>query len=365
MLLHGLLHLIGAARGFRWLDPPRLDLRIGTAEAAVWLAAAVLIVTTAVGMRAGGTWWWITGALGLAISQGLIIRAWADARAGTIANIILAVAVVYGLAAYGPWGFRTEYRDRVGASLTTLRSGPVLGLEDLRGLPAPIVRYVRRSGAVGKPRVSAFRAHFHGRIRASEGDAWMSYTGEQVNRYAPDGASRLFFMDATRAGMPVDVLHTFVAGEARMRVKLASLLPMVDTSGPEMTRSETVTLFNDLMLLCPGAIIAAPIEWQTLTDTHVRGVFTNGVHTVSADLYFDDQGDLVDFRSEDRSRSLDDDSLVRQPWSTPIGDHRVFDGWRVASRGEGRWHAPDPEGEFTYLEFNLDGIEYDPAGDGG
>jgi hypothetical protein len=26
--------------------------------------------------------------------------------------------------------------------------------------------------------------------------------------------------------------------------------------------------------------------------------------------------------------------------------------------GEGRWHAPPPEGQFTYIEFHLDAITY-------
>jgi hypothetical protein len=30
----------------------------------------------------------------------------------------------------------------------------------------------------------------------------------------------------------------------------------------------------------------------------------------------------------------------------------------VASFGEARWHAPEPDGEYTYLEFNLDDINY-------
>ena len=38
-----------------------------------------------------------------------------------------------------------------------------------------------------------------------------------------------------------------------MRVRLLSLIPMVDASGPDLRRKETVTVFNDLCLLAPGA----------------------------------------------------------------------------------------------------------------
>ena len=119
-----------------------------------------------------------------------------------------------------------------------------------------------------------------------------------------------------------------------------------------------MTLFNDLCILAPAALVDAPIAWQEVDDTHVRGVFTNGAHAVSADRTFRD-GDLVDFRSDDRmSTSRDGSTLAPQPWSTPVGDYRVFGTRRLAARGEGRWHAAAPQGEFAYLEYNLDAITY-------
>ena len=106
----------------------------------------------------------------------------------------------------------------------------------------------------------------------------MRFTGEQVNTFGPDPA-RLFFIDATMFGLPVDVLHVYVAGTATMRVTLCSLVPMVRAAGPEMDRSETVTVFNDLCLLAPAALISAPITWQRMEANRVRGTFTGSSQT--------------------------------------------------------------------------------------
>lgn len=85
----------------------------------------------------------------------------------------------------------------------------------------------------------------------------------------------------------------------------------------EMDRGETVTVFNDLVVLAPGAIIGAPIRWIAVDDRHARGVFTNGDQTVSAELTFDDDGDLVDFVSDDKLRASSyGSSCTRQRWST-------------------------------------------------
>jgi hypothetical protein len=242
----------------------------------------------------------------------------------------------------------------------------VFGERDQAQLPETVAAYVRRSGAVGKPHVIGFRARIHGRIRASADSPWMRFTGEQVNTYglAP---SRLFFMDATLHGLPVDVLHTDLGTSATMRVKLASLVPMVNASGPQMDQAETVTLFNDLCLMAPAALVDAAVRWQPISDHYARAFFTNGRHTVSAELTFNDDGDLVDFISDDRLRaSPAGTGFAAQRWVTPVRTHGTFAGRRAIASGEGRWEAPEPEGEFTYLEFNLDKLDYidtDP-GDG-
>jgi hypothetical protein len=230
---------------------------------------------------------------------------------------------------------------------------------DLVHLPGLIAEYVRRSGAVGQPRVSSVHARFHGRIRAGANARWMTYTGEQVNTYRP-APSRLFWMDARLFGLPVDVLHVFAGSAAKMRVKLCSVVPMVNAAGPEMDRAETVTLFNDLCILAPSALIDAPIVWQPVDDNHVRGIFTNGAQTVTADLTFDD-GDLVDFVSDDRmSTSRDGSTFTPQRWSTPVRDYRTFGARRIATYGEGRWHTTDPQGQYAYLEYHLDAITCNP-----
>lgn len=231
---------------------------------------------------------------------------------------------------------------------------------DLAGLPPPLAGYPRRCGAVGQPLVTGFQATIHGRIRSNASSLWMPFTGEQVNTYSPS-LSRLFLLDATMHGLPVDVLHLF-EDYATMAVKLCSVVPIVDASGPDMDRAETVTLFNDLCVLAPAALVDAPVTWESLSDNRVCGTFTHGAQTVGAVLVFNDEHELVDFVSHDRQRaSPDGKSFTQQSWSTPIRAYRTVGRRRVAVSGEGHWHAPAPEGEFSYLEFEVDDITYNPA----
>ena len=161
---------------------------------------------------------------------------------------------------------------------------------------------------------------------------------------------------------PIDVLHVYLGSNATMRVKLCSLVPMVHAAGPEMDRSETVTLFNDLCLLAPAALIDASIAWQLIRPNQVRGTFTNGNQSVTADLVFDNEGNLADFVSDDRSRaSQDGRSFTRQRWSTPAPEFSTRGARRLCTQGVACWHAPDPVGRYPYLEMRIDEITHNTA----
>jgi hypothetical protein len=183
----------------------------------------------------------------------------------------------------------------------------------------------------------------------------MSFTGKQYNGYDPP--SRLFLMDASMFGVPFQAFHRFVGTSATMRVKIASLVPVVDAKGPAMDKSETVTLFTDSCVFAPGALLDRNIQWHVVDDRTVNAAFTNGNYTIHATLSFNAAGELVDFVSDDRSAaSADGKSFTPTRWSTPLGEYRAFGPRRLMGRGEAVWHSG--AGRYAYLRFELDSVEY-------
>jgi hypothetical protein len=356
VVVHGLLHLLGAAAPLGWTDDVALRLLPGTGPA--WLLAALLVGAAGVGLLAGRRQWWLLGTPAVVLSQVLIVTSWQDAWAGSVANLILLVAVIHGWRAEGPGSGRARFRRGMAEALTAPSTTELLTDADLAHLPEPVARYIRRTGAVGRPKVTRFTAKIHGRIRAGHDQPWMPFTGEQVNTCGPS-PSRLFRIKATMRGLPTDVLHVLVDGRATMRAAVCSIVPVVEAAGPEMDRAETVTLFNDLCVLAPAALVDAPIAWS-MADRRVRGSYTNGQHTVEAELVFDADGDLVDFMSDDRAQaSADGKTFVAKRWSTPLTGYREVRGRRLSTVGTAVWDAPEPGGPFAYLEFFLDDLSTD------
>jgi hypothetical protein len=356
LLLHGLIHALGFLKAFGLMRLPQLALPISRPLGVLWLFAAVATLGTAVALHAWPRGWWIVGAVALVASQAAIIPSWADAKLGTAANALVLIGVAWGFLANGPLSLREEFDGEVSRGLARSSSQPLVTEQDLAPLPSPVQRYLRYAGAVGQPRVQTFRVHFTGRIRQGPSAGWMPLRAEQYS--FADRPTRLFFMQARMFGLPVEALHSYVGDQASMRVKVVSLVRMVDARGPVFTAAETVTLFDDMAVMAPATLIDPAIRWEPVDATHTRASFTAAGHTIHATLIFAAaDGRLVDFFSDDR-RALDADgkTLLRQRWSTPVSDYRAYGAYRLASRGEARYRAPD--GDYAYVELTMENIEY-------
>lgn len=348
--LHGALHFLGFVKAFNLADLPQLTQPISRGIGVGWLVAGIGLLVSAGLLLFAPRIWWMAGFAAVVLSQIVIIASWSDAKFGTIANVLLLCAVVYGFASEGPWSLHTAYRDAVNARLTQTVSLPPVTEADIARLPLSVQRYLRVTKSVGQPRVTHIRATWRGRIRAGPNEPWMPFTAEQHNFVDPP--TRYFLMNARRSGLPVDVLHAFDDDTARMRVCPLSLVPLVDVHGLDLRRAETVTVFNDLCLLAPAALIDPSITWKRVDEYTARGHFTLGPHTVSATLSFNDDGELINFVSDDRlALSSDGSTFTRQRWSTPVKEYRPMGTRTVMTRGEGKWHARAEA--FSYVELEL------------
>jgi hypothetical protein len=179
----------------------------------------------------------------------------------------------------------------------------------------------------------------------------MQATATQYEFFDPP--ARLFHMSASRAGVPIDVLHEYIGGAATFQVRIAGLIPVVNKAGPSLTHDETVTLMNDVLVLAPAAVVDLPFTFEPIDDRSVRATFRNAGFGVAATLTFDADGDLVGFASSDRAHDRKQGAAI---WSTPISSYAEVDGVRVGTCGDANW--VDSTGEWTYGRFVIRSIEY-------
>lgn len=230
----------------------------------------------------------------------------------------------------------------------------ILTEADIKHLPAIVQKYLYYAGAIGKEKVLNFRAEFKGGIRSKSTDDYMPLKSVQYN--FTDKPSRLFYIVARKKGIPIKGIHLYKDQTAIMLIKIFGLFTVVDAKGKEMNQGETVTLFNDMCFMAPSSLIDRNIEWKEIDNKTIDAKFTNGNITIGAILFFNDEGELVNFISNDRFETTDGNIYKNYPWITPVMGYTEMKGYRLPSGAKLIYKHPD--GDFCYGEFNLIDIEY-------
>jgi len=315
-----------------------------------WMLAALLFIFTAILFFIDySSWWWFL-LVAILISQALIITTWHDSKFGSILNAIALAVVVMG---YAQWSYFSGYQKDVKKNLSV--NGKIqqeLLLEsDIELLPEPVKKYIRYTGCIGQPKVQNFKIEFDGRIRKNNLSPWMPFSSEQYNfMHEP---TRLFFMKAVMKGMPVAGYHANKNGLAFMDIRLLSLFKVQYQDGMEMNIAETVTFFNDMCCMAPATLIDKRINWKMIDDKNVSANFTcNGI-TIQAQLSFNEKGELINFKSNDRYAA---DYGKKLPWATPLWDYKMVNGFKLAGHAETIYTYPT--GDQCYGSFSLKSIHY-------
>jgi hypothetical protein len=217
---------------------------------------------------------------------------------------------------------------------------------DVDALPAPVARYMRFMGVIGRPRDWSFQAKVTGRFRMRPGQRFMPFEAWQYNTRFP--VARLFHMRIDFAGfVPMIGRDSYVGGHGRMRGKLLGLVPVADSSGRELDVSELVTWLNDSILLSPSMLLDDATSWSAAGDDAFDVSFTDGGTTVTARVLIDERGAPSNFSTRDRYAALPG-GLLRAEWTTPITQWKFRGGQPLPGPGSAIWHLP--EGPFTYVE---------------
>ena len=349
LFIHGMIHILGFLKAYQLAEINQLTQNISKPMGILWLIALILFFAAAIQLVSNHDLWWITALAAVILSEVLIILFWQDAKFGTIANIIILLAVIAG---YGFWSFENIFKSDLAVSLETSSKieKNLLTEKDIEHLPLPVQKYLRYTGVINKEKVNNVKIVFDVEMR-EKGKDWFKATSVQYNFY--DEPTRLFFMKAKMFGMTVPGYHRYVEANATMDIRLFGLFPIIKQSGDVMNKTETVTLFNDMCLMVPATLIDKRIQWEPIDSFTTKAVFTNRGISISAILYFNEAGQLINFTSDDRTAISD---MKQYRFSTPVAGYENINGINVMSGGEAIWHYSD--GEFVYGKFKLKSIQY-------
>lgn len=251
---------------------------------------------------------------------------------------------------------KKTFKSSVDKEFTTqpIKSMDIIKMADIEHLPASMKKYLLYAGVPGKSKPQNVHIIFDAQMYRKKGDAPMKANSVQFNFF--ENYTRIFRMKASKIFIPFRALHIYSNQEATFKVRVACLFNVVNIKGEALTKAETVTVLNDMCIFAPACLIDKRLSWKEIDSLSCEVTFENGKYKVSAILYFNEKGELINFVSNDRSALQDDGTLKQVKWSTPVSEYREINGYKIATKGETIWNYD--EGNFTYGKFKLKTIQY-------
>lgn len=360
LMLHASIHLLGFVKEWRLAPVTLLAGRTlfvlpeGAARwiGLLWLATCLLLVSGALLLLLGRPLWWQLVAAGIVLSQLLVVYAWPDAKAGTIANSLLLVCVLLAL---GRDRFQRADRRAVAqlSSAPEAQSGQPVQAEQLATLPPAVRNWLLASNVLGRPPVQAVRLRQHGLLRGTEHGAFMAVQASQYFRVDPPGFVWCADVTMMRA-LPLSGRDSYLHGKGKMLISLAGLIPLVDVANAKISEG-TLQRFLAELVWFPGAALSPKISWSGDERRAEARLLDQGVEA-RASFTFDEQGrfqELSALRYKDSGPEAQ-----RLPWLVTASAWRELAGSLVPSAGEVKWRLPS--GDLTVYRWTVDELELNP-----
>lgn len=217
-------------------------------------------------------------------------------------------------------------------------------------LPAPLQRWLRWSGVVGKPLPTTVRLRQEGTLRLAT-FGWVPFTAEEY--YSTQPPAFLWTADVALApGISVRGTDHYIAGHGALDIRLLGAIPLASDDGPEMDEGALLRYLNEILWF-PAAAVSPYISFDPVDDNSARATMTwNGV-SGTAVFTFDQMGRPVTMTANRFDRDLG--QVVR--WATPLHDYGEFDGIRVPIAGEAIYTRPT--GDYAYIRLQIIEVDYD------
>lgn len=352
VLLHGLIHLLGFAKGFELKELKELTLPISKPLGLVWLVAAILFFFYGVLYLTNSKYDWILGLSAVVISQVLILIFWSDAKFGTIPNILILVVSIASLGYYNFQKLVQQETEYIVSQNKTVENR-VVHESDIQTLPEPVKKWLRNSGAVGKPFINIGKVTQQAEIKLKpEQEKWMSATAIQYTTI--DKPAFIWSVDVKmNALLHFQGRDKFQNAKGEMLIKMNSLINVVKEEGEKLNEG-TIQRFLSEMVWFPSLALSPYITWEQIDTTQAKASMSYKGVTGSGMFYFNANGEITKFTAL-RYKGNEADAK-RYDWTINISDYKTFEGIKLPVKMTSTWTLE--EGDWTWLKLEIKDIQY-------
>jgi hypothetical protein len=222
-------------------------------------------------------------------------------------------------------------------------SGKVYTSNQIKDLPLPVRRYFKYSLKENQPYVSYARLQHGGEFKASKN--WASIKGEEYFTMKKPG-----FVWSGKVPL-FSAKDVYIDGTGNLKVKLLSLIKIVDAKGRETDQGELLRWLGEAPLFPTALLPSENLKWEPIDNDSAKVIFTDKNLTIEGVFCFNEEGQITQFKTKRYK-----DKTALENFTGYYGDYRTVDGMKVPFYLEATWNLET--GDLSYAKFKIDRIEY-------
>jgi hypothetical protein len=229
--------------------------------------------------------------------------------------------------------------------------------EDIAHLPAPVQRYFRVCGFIGREKMSNAQTTWKNvYLKRDVGAKWMPISCYQFNSVAEP--MRIAYMKGRIFGLlSMEGRDIYQHGQGNMLIKLSGFLKVADAKGLAMDESSLVTLLAETFLV-PTFALQPYITWQAIDENTAAATITHKGISVSGTFFFNKKGFMETFVSDDRNMIDDQGEAFKVRWTAYASNYyRQDDGTTIPGLFSAEWELES--GPFEYFKGEIVQLAFD------
>ncbi|NCT19333.1 MAG: hypothetical protein GW771_14030 [Flavobacteriia bacterium] len=350
--IHGIIHLFGFLKAFGISEFNAISQPISKAFGLIWLLTFVVYAITMTLLIFQSNLWWFCGFLAVIASQVLIFNYWSDAKFGTIANLIILVAVII---AYSNFNFKNkivEERKKLFERSQAVNE-KVITKETISELPSIVQKWLINSGTIGKKPITNVHLTQELQLKLNpDQENWNNGKAEQYFTINPP-AFNWNINTQMNSIFEVTGRDKFENGSGEMTIKLLSLIPVANAKNHEKVNQASLQRYLAETVWFPSASLNPYITWEPLGENSSKATMEFKGVKGSGEFHFDVKGNFEKFVA---MRYQDINAEEPTEWTVIATKTEERNGIKIPVECEANWKLES--GKWTWLKLKITDIQY-------
>ncbi|HEX2924954.1 MAG TPA: DUF6544 family protein [Ruminiclostridium sp.] len=273
-----------------------------------------------------------------------------------ISVLIIVCGVVVALLQWDNTLMKRMYLAEVQNELSkSTANKEVFSEEELSSLPAPVQRYFKYCGYIGKEKMANAEIVWDDvNFKMSPDKPWAKIKYNQYN-FVSEPARFAYIYTKMFGVIPFEGRDMYRNGQGNMLGRLAEVITLFDQKGKEMDLSAAVTYLSE-SLIVPSCALQSFIHWESLDANHAKasikycGVNAEGIFS------FDNDGKLIEFVTTERYMDTGNGEPEKHQWTVSMDSYIKKNGVKIPTKTKAVWNLPG--GDYEYFNGTITDIVY-------